>query len=84
MKPKNFAPLGNRMLAVLTGLGQRVILLMPLINMRQPKITRRSASVIRTIVGVSKIISLLRPAKEISPHYSQPGHYRQIAGKKGQ
>jgi hypothetical protein len=59
-------------------------LLRPLINMRQPKIARSNASTIRTNVGVSKVTSLPQPRKEISPHYSQPGHYRQIAGKKGQ
>jgi hypothetical protein len=71
------------MLAVFTGLGQRATLLMPLINMRQPKITRSDASEMRTNVGVSKVARLLRSAKEISPHYSQPGQYRQIAVRKG-
>jgi hypothetical protein len=60
MKPKNVAPLGKRMLAVFTGLGQRVTLLIPLINRRQPKITRSSASATRTNVECSKVTSLLR------------------------
>ena len=48
------------MLAVVTGLGQRVTLLMPLINMRQPKIARSSASASSTSVEVSKANRLLK------------------------
>jgi hypothetical protein len=45
-KPKKDAPLGNRMLAVVTGFGQRRILLRPLIKKRQPRIALRAASAI--------------------------------------
>ena len=60
MNPKKVAPLGKRMLAVFTGLGQRATLLMPLINMRQPKITRNNASTTKINVGVSKVTRLLK------------------------
>ena len=45
------------MLAVFTGLGQRRTLLRPLINIRQPRITRRIASLIMTNVEWSNDFS---------------------------
>jgi hypothetical protein len=41
------------MLAVLTGLGHRLMLLSPLINMRQPRISRSPASATDTNVEFS-------------------------------
>jgi len=45
-------------------LGQRATLLMPLINMRQPKTARSSASASKTNVGVSKANGLLEPGEK--------------------
>src|SRR5262245_33521553 len=55
MKPNTGAPLGNSILAVLTGFGQRRTLLSPLIKKRQPKMSRRTASAIKTRDGGSKL-----------------------------
>src|SRR5215475_9215897 len=57
MKPNRGAPLGKSILAVLTGFGQRRTLLSPLIKKRQPKMTRRTASVINTTDEGSKLSS---------------------------
>jgi hypothetical protein len=51
--------------------------------MRQPNMTRSSASASRIKVGLSKLPGSLI-GEEISPHYSHPRSYGQIAGKKGQ
>jgi hypothetical protein len=59
MKPKKTDPLGNKMLAVLTGLGQRRQLLRPLIKKRQPKMTRNIASATETRVACSKAYLLM-------------------------
>src|SRR4029453_2301591 len=58
MKPKTGAPLGNRILAVLTGFGQRRMLLRPLIKKRQPKMIRRTVSAIDTRDVGSKVFLL--------------------------
>jgi hypothetical protein len=82
-KPKKVAPFGNRMLAVFTGLGQRRTLLNPLINMRQPRITRSAASARIIKVQFSNadshsVINDLNP-----PHYNQHQHSRQTAETSG-
>jgi hypothetical protein len=50
---KKSAHLGNRILAVFSGFGQRRKLLRPLIKKRQPKMTLRIASAINTAVEAS-------------------------------
>src|SRR5689334_22055042 len=67
-KPKKEAPVGNRMLAVCTGLGQRRTLLSPLINMRQPRTTLSAASPIIMRVECSNDFS----SGGILPQYRSP------------
>src|SRR4030095_8173783 len=57
MQPKTGAPLGNSILAVCTGFGQRRTLLSPLIKKRQPKMIRRTVSAINTRDAGSKFSS---------------------------
>ncbi len=60
-KPKKKAPLGNRMLAVRTGLGQRRMLLTPLIKKRHPKIIRSTVSANKTrYVGSNVVLPRVR------------------------
>src|SRR5262247_379845 len=77
MKPNTGAPLGNSMLAVLTGFGQRRPLLSPLIKKRQPKMTRRTASAINTRDEVSK--AFLLPVRQTNDaNYSESVACRQL------
>ena len=55
-KPKTVAPFGNKMLAVFTGLGQRRMLLRPLIKKRQPRMVLNISSAIGSQAGVSNAI----------------------------
>src|SRR4029434_1609817 len=68
MKPKTGAPVGNRILAVLTGFGQRRMLLRPLIKKRQPKMIRRTVSAMDTRDVVSTVLLL-------SVHLRNDGNY---------
>ena len=74
MKPKTIAPLGNSILAVLTGFGQRRMLLRPLIKKRQPKMIRKTVSAINTNDAGSKAF-LLVPLRQ-----ANDGNYSEIGG----
>ena len=74
MKPKNAAPRGKRMLAVLIGLGHRRILLRPLTNMRQPRTTRRAASANTINVECSKALFLSSFCAINVAHYTSATH----------
>src|SRR4029434_3658092 len=77
MKPNTGAPLGNSILAVLTGFGQRRTLLSPLIKKRQPKMSRRTASAIKTRDGDSK--ACLLPVRQTNDaNYSESVACRQL------
>jgi hypothetical protein len=78
MKPKTGAPLGNSMLAVLTGFGQRRTLLSPLIKKRQPKMSRRTASAINTTDEGSKAF-LLAIRQTNDANYSDSPTCRQLS-----
>src|SRR4030095_1713869 len=76
MKPKTGAPLGNRILAVLAGCGQRRMLLRPLIKNRQPKMIRRTVSAIDTRDVGSKVF-LLSVRQTNDANYSESVACRQ-------
>jgi hypothetical protein len=72
-KPKKGAPLGNSMLAVLTGFGQRRMLLRPLIKKRQPKMIRRTVSATNTNDAGSKAFLLPTLRQTNDGNYSEVG-----------
>ena len=74
MKPKTIAPLGKSILAVLTGFGQRRMLLRPIIKKRQPKMIRRTVSAINTNDAGSKAFFLL-PLRQ-----TNDGNYGEFGG----
>src|SRR5262245_5202614 len=77
MKPNTGAPVGNSILAVLIGFGQRRTLLTPLIKKRQPKMTRRTASAINTTDEGSK--AFLLPVRQTNDaNYSESAGFRQL------